>query len=78
MPDQKPADPSVKRSCWGKPQTNIPRSLIKSSYPSAEALKADLAKEISAFAVTLDGELIRAGYGPAISYRSQPDGSVSR
>ncbi len=77
-PDKKPSDPSVKRSCWGTPPKAHQRSLLRATYPNAAALKADVAKEISGFAVSLDGDLIRNGLGPSISYRTLPDGSISR
>jgi len=77
-PDRKPADPSVKRSCWGTPPKSHPRSLLAATYPNAAALKADVAKEISGMAVTLDGDMIRSGMGPSINYRTLSDGSVSR
>lgn len=77
-PEKKPADSGVKRSCWGTPPKAHPRSLLAASYPNAAALKADLAKEISGMAVSLDGDLLRNGMGPSISYRTLPDGSVSR
>jgi hypothetical protein len=51
---------------------------LKPRYPDKAAFLADVKAVRSSIAVELDGEVIWTGFGPAASYRTSDDGSVTR
>ena len=51
---------------------------LKTQYPDKAALLADLQAIHPGLAVELDGERVWEGFGPAIKFRKNPDGSISR
>jgi hypothetical protein len=54
-----------------------PPASLKKRYPDKAALLADLRSIHPGYAVELDGRSIWTGVGPAISYRTNSDSSVS-
>lgn len=51
---------------------------LQDRYASKQALLDELANRPAERAVTLDGTVLKLGFGPASNYRSNADGSVSR
>jgi hypothetical protein len=50
---------------------------LKPQYPDKAALLTDLQKVHPSNAVHLDGKEIGSGFGPALQYRINADGSIS-
>lgn len=61
----------------GGPQPK-PTPALDARYGNSKALLDDIAAKHLEQGVMLDGEVVHTGFGPAIRFRSSPDGSVSR
>ena len=59
------------------PGSEVPSSL-KPRYPDKAAFLADLQTTHPGHAVELDGKSVWSGFGPALQYRSNTDGSITR
>jgi hypothetical protein len=55
-----------------------PAPSMKDKYPNKDAFLADLKAVNPVIAVELDGKGVSSGLGPAMPYRTNKDGSVSR
>ena len=55
-----------------------PAPSLKDKYPNKDAFLADIKAVNPAIAVELDGKGVSSGLGPAMPYRTNKDGSVSR
>ena len=58
--------------------SDTPAPTLKPQYPDKAALLADLQKVHPSNAVNLDGKEIASGFGPAMQYRTNAEGSISR
>jgi hypothetical protein len=59
------------------PAPEAPRPDVKPEYSDKAAFLADLEVARPKQAVTLDGKNVWKGFGPAISYRTNGNGSIS-
>jgi hypothetical protein len=55
-----------------------PAATLKPRYPDKDAFLADLKAVHPSSAVELDGKGVRDGFGPALRYHTNPDGSISQ
>ncbi|TMH52195.1 MAG: hypothetical protein E6H60_06155 [Betaproteobacteria bacterium] len=53
-------------------------SSLRPRYPDKAAFLADLQTTHPGHAVELDGKSVWSGFGPALQYRSNTDGSITR
>ena len=72
------ASPPGTTEAKSPPAPKVPAPALQSQYPDKAALLADLQKLHPNNAVNLDGKEVGSGFGPALQYRTNADGSISR
>jgi glucose/arabinose dehydrogenase len=72
------APPTATTEAKLPPVSQTPAPTLKPRYPDKAALLADLQTTHPSSAVELDGKDVWSGFGPALQYRTNGDGSISR